>query len=311
MVYAAPKGSTLTEAKTEAAVETGLRKTARTSGVIISRHREQLADPDMDAEESIARAVATAGSAVVFADATVIVALAALSATGIPCLAVMGLSAAATVLIAVLIAVSLVPAVLGLFGWQLRPKPRHPRAGHRERVPGAWGLAWARAVTRRPLIVLLVGVIALLTLALPARNLRLGLPSYVSDPTASTRHKSYDLLTKGFGPGFNATLVAVGETKGIPAGDITATATDLRTSLPKDSDVATVSQPVPNPAKSLLVMAVVPKTGPDDQATTDMVSRLRDNASAGGTSTSPARPQRPSTSRTSFPAPCPASWRSS
>ncbi|MFF8027562.1 MMPL family transporter [Streptomyces sp. NPDC007896] len=84
--------------------------------VSISRHREQLADPDMDAEESIARAVATAGSAVVFADATVIVALAALSATGIPCPAVMGLSAAATVLIAVLIAVSLVPAVLGLFG---------------------------------------------------------------------------------------------------------------------------------------------------------------------------------------------------
>ncbi|MFF7883952.1 MMPL family transporter [Streptomyces sp. NPDC020794] len=117
-------------------------------------------------------------------------------------------------------------------------------------------------------------------IALPARNLRLGLPSYASEPTAGTQHKSYDLLTKGFGPGFNATLVAVVETKGIPAGDITATVTDLRTSLAKDSDVAAVSQPVPNADKSLLVRAVVPKTGPDDQATTDMVSRLRDNASA-------------------------------
>ncbi|GAA3827957.1 MMPL family transporter [Streptomyces coacervatus] len=254
---------------------------------IISRHREQLADPDMDAEESIARAVATAGSAVVFAGATVIIALAALSATGIPFLAVMGLSAAATVLIAVLIAISLVPAVLGLFGDRLRPRAKKPRPGRRERVPGAWGLAWARTVTRRPLIVLLVGVVALLALALPARNLRLGLPSYASNPTSSTQHKSYDLLSKGFGPGFNATLVAVVETKGIPAGDVTTTVSSLRTSLAKDSDVAAVSQPVPNADKSLFVMAVVPKTGPDAQATTDMVSRLRDNApsiaKAGGT----------------------------
>ncbi|MER6081368.1 MMPL family transporter [Streptomyces sp. NPDC001833] len=254
---------------------------------IISRHREQLADPDMDAEESIARAVATAGSAVVFAGATVIIALAALSATGIPFLAVMGLSAAATVLIAVLIAISLVPAVLGLFGERLRPRARSPRPGRRERVPGAWGLAWARTVTRRPLIVLLVGVVALLALALPARNLRLGLPSYASDPTSSTQHKSYDLLTKGFGPGFNATLVSVVETKDIPTKDVTATITDLRTSLAKDSDVEAVSQPVPNADKSLFVMAVVPKTGPDAKATTDLVHRLRDNApaiaKAGGT----------------------------
>ncbi|MFG2971257.1 MMPL family transporter [Streptomyces sp. NPDC048288] len=254
---------------------------------IISRHREQLTDPDMDVEDSIARAVATAGSAVVFAGATVVIALAALCATGIPFLAVMGLSAAATVLIAVLIAVSLVPAVLGLFGERLRPKPRQPKAGRRERVPGAWGLAWARAVTRRPLIILLTGVVALLALALPARNLRLGLPSYASSPTSSTQHKSYDLLSEGFGAGFNATLVAVVETGDIPAGKVTATVTALRTSLAGDSDVAAVSKPVANSDRSLVVMAVVPRTGPDAQATTDLVHRLRDNAptvaEAGGT----------------------------
>ncbi|MFJ3778212.1 MMPL family transporter [Streptomyces sp. NPDC090075] len=252
---------------------------------IISRHREQLTDPDMDVEDSVARAVATAGSAVVFAGATVIIALAALCATGIPFLAVMGLSAAATVLIAVLIAVSLVPAVLGLLGERLRPK--RPRAGRRERVPGAWGLAWARAVTRRPLIILLTGVVALLALALPARNLRLGLPSYASSPTSSTQHKSYDLLSEGFGAGFNATLVAVVDTGDIPAGKVTATVTALRTSLAEDSDVAAVSKPVANSDKSLVVMAVVPRTGPDAQATTDLVHRLRDNApavtEAGGT----------------------------
>ncbi|MCX5182372.1 MMPL family transporter [Streptomyces sp. NBC_00268] len=254
---------------------------------IIARHREQLANPDTDVEDSIARAVATAGSAVVFAGATVVIALAALSATGIPFLAVMGLSAAATVLVAVLIAVSLVPAVLGLFDERLRPKPRRPRAGRREPVPGSWGLTWARIVTRKPLIVLLAGVIALLALALPARELRLGLPSYASEPTASTQHKSYDLLTEGFGPGFNATLTAITDTSHIPAAQRTATVTDLRTTLAKDTGVAAVSQPVPNADKTLFVMAVVPKTGPDAQATTDLVHRLRDNApgvtKAGGT----------------------------
>ncbi|MET7777045.1 MMPL family transporter [Streptomyces mirabilis] len=259
---------------------------------IIARHREQLADPDTDVEDSIARAVATAGSAVVFAGATVIIALAALSATGIPFLAVMGLSAAATVLVAVLIAVTLVPAVLALAGERLRPRDarsrtRRPRPGRRERTPGAWGLAWARAVTRRPLIVLLAGVVALLALALPARNLRLRLPSYASEPTASTQHKSYDLLTEGFGPGFNATLTAVADTSRVPAAERVATVTDLRTALAKDTGVAAVSQPVPNADRTVFVMAVVPKTGPDAPATTDLVHRLRDNApsvaEAGGT----------------------------
>ncbi|MFD8004561.1 MMPL family transporter [Streptomyces mirabilis] len=259
---------------------------------IIARHREQLADPDTDVEDSIARAVATAGSAVVFAGATVIIALAALSATGIPFLAVMGLSAAATVLVAVLIAVTLVPAVLALAGERLRPRDassrtRRPRPGRRERTPGAWGLAWARAVTRRPLIVLLAGVVALLALALPARNLRLGLPSYASEPTASTQHQSYDLLTEGFGPGFNATLTAVADTSRVPAAERVTTVTDLRTALAKDTGVAAVSQPVPNADRTVFVMAVVPKTGPDARATTDLVHRLRDNApavaKAGGT----------------------------
>ncbi|MFD9505418.1 MMPL family transporter [Streptomyces mirabilis] len=252
---------------------------------IIARHREQLADPDTDVEDSIARAVATAGSAVVFAGATVIIALAALSATGIPFLAVMGLSAAATVLVAVLIAVTLVPAVLALAGERLRPRDAssrtgRPRPGRRERTPGAWGLAWARAVTRRPLIVLLAGVVALLALALPARNLRLGLPSYASQPTASTQHKSYDLLTEGFGPGFNATLTAVADTSRVPAAERVTTVTDLRTALAKDTGVAAVSQPVPNADRTVFVMAVVPKTGPDARATTDLVHRLRDNAPA-------------------------------
>jgi len=252
---------------------------------IISRHREQLADPDQDVEDSIARAVATAGGAVVFAGATVIIALAALAVTGIPFLTVMGLSAAATVALAVLVAVSLVPAALGFLGERLRPRAR--RTEGRERAPGAWGLAWGRAVTRKPLLVLLAGVIGLLALAAPARDLRLGLPSNASQPVGSTQHKSYDLLTDGFGPGFNATLTAVVDLDGVPAGDRTATVTGLRTDLAGDRGVAVAAPPVTNADSTLAVIAVVPKTGPDAQATTDLVHRLRENAGtvekAGGT----------------------------
>ncbi|MFJ7116488.1 MMPL family transporter [Streptomyces albogriseolus] len=252
---------------------------------IISRHREQLADPDQDVEDSIARAVATAGGAVVFAGATVIIALAALAVTGIPFLTVMGLAAAATVALAVLVAVSLVPAALGFFGERLRPRSRRTRTT--ERAPGAWGLAWARAVTRKPLLVLLAGVVGLLALAVPARDLRLGLPSNASQPVDSTQHKSYDLLTEGFGPGFNATLTAVVDLDSVPAADRTATVTQLRTALAGDRGVAVAAAPVTNADATLAVIAVVPKTGPDAQATTNLVHRLRENAAtvekAGGT----------------------------
>ncbi|WP_260334491.1 MMPL family transporter [Streptomyces beigongshangae] len=242
---------------------------------ILSRHREQLADPEADVEDSIARAVATAGGAVVFAGATVIIALAALAVTGIPFLTVMGLAAAVTVLLAVLIAISLLPAVLGLFGERLRPRPR--RAG---RAPASWALGWARVVTGKPLIVLLVGVVGLVALALPARDLRLGLPGYASQPADSTQHKSYDLLSEGFGPGFNATVTAVVDTGGIPAAEQTGALTRLRTSLSRDPGVAAVAEPVSNPDSSLAVISVVPRTGPDAPATTDLVHRLRDNAPA-------------------------------
>ncbi|MEU5313935.1 MMPL family transporter [Streptomyces sp. NPDC021562] len=243
---------------------------------IISRHREQLTDPEQDVEDSIARAVATAGGAVVFAGATVIIALAALAVTGIPFLTVMGLAAAATVLLAVLVAVSLVPAALALLGERLRPRGRRTTV----RAAGSWGPAWARAVTRKPLLVLLAGVIGLLALAVPARDLRLGLPSNASQPVDSTQHKSYDLLTEGFGPGFNATLTAVVDLKGVPAADRAATVTGLRTALAGDRGVAVAAPPVTNADGTLAVVAVVPKTGPDARATTDLVHRLRAEAPA-------------------------------
>ncbi|MFE7041123.1 MMPL family transporter [Streptomyces atratus] len=245
---------------------------------IIARHREQLADPVTSIKESIARATATAGSAVVFAGATVVIALAALAVTGIPFLTIMGLAAAATVALSVLIAVTLVPAVLSLLGEHLRPRPRQQTTGKRKQ--NTWSLKWARTVTRKPLLVLLAGVIALLALALPAQNLRLGLPSNASQPTSSTQHKSHDLLSKGFGPGSNATLTAVVDTSGIPAADREQALAKLHTALAREPGVAYADQPIPNKGSTLVAIPVIPKTGPDDQATTDLVHHLRDNKAA-------------------------------
>ncbi|MFG2693360.1 MMPL family transporter [Kitasatospora sp. NPDC048407] len=250
---------------------------------IIARHREQLADPDSEIEESAARATATAGSAVVFAGATVIIALAALAVTGIPFLTVMGLAAAATVLLAVLVAVTLVPALLGLLGERLRPRGKVKAAPQ----GGTWSAAWARIVTRKPLLVLLAGVVGLLALALPARDLRLGLPGNASQPAASTQHKSYDLLSEGFGPGFNATLAAVVDATGIPAERREAALAELHATLSADPGVAAVGMPVASADGSTVAVPVVPRTGPDDQATSDLVDRLRAHkaevAATGGT----------------------------
>ncbi|MDT0473181.1 MMPL family transporter [Streptomyces sp. DSM 41014] len=250
---------------------------------IIARHREQLAEPGSDLDDSIARAVATAGSAVVFAGATVVIALAALAATGIPFLTAMGLAAAATVLLAVLIAVSLVPALLSFAGERLRPR-RAARPERPAREAGAWGRRWGSAVAARPVVVLVTGIVALLALAVPALDMRLGLPSNAARPTDSTQHKSYDLLTEGFGPGFNAALAAVVDVRAVPDDRRQTTVTALRAKLAEDRGVAAVAQPVANARGTVYVIGVVPRTGPDDQATTDLVHRLRDDAPAVGKS---------------------------
>nr|WP_203606846.1 MMPL family transporter [Streptomyces sp. SID11385] len=250
---------------------------------LVSRHREQLADPDEDVHDSIGRATATAGSAVTFAGITVIIALAALASAGIPFLTVMGLAAAGTVLVAVLVALTLVPALLGFLGERLRPRTKPADAGGkggRRRAPGAWGLAWGRLMTRFPIPVLVVCVVGMLALAVPAKSLRLGLPSNETQPTASTQHKSYELLQKGFGPGFNATLlIAVDGTK-VPAQEREGIVKQVAATVRQDPDVATLAPPNTNRDGTLTVLGVVPKSGPDDQRTTDLVHRLRDEATA-------------------------------
>jgi putative drug exporter of the RND superfamily len=235
---------------------------------IVSRHRQQLAD-GLAPAESAARAVATAGSAVVFAGVTVLIALAGLLVVGIPFLSVMGLAAAGTVAIAVLIALTLLPALMGFVG-QRAARGRKPRPGP------TMGLRWAQLVTRRPLIAIGAVVVLLVLVATPAMHLRQGLPDDGTKATDTTERKSYDLLTAEFGPGFTGPLTIAIDSTGKPyPREIANQAVDL---LKKFPGVAAVSNPVANKSGDVAIIVVTPTTSPSSEATKDLVGRMRDVA---------------------------------
>ncbi|MFF3345394.1 MMPL family transporter [Streptomyces sp. NPDC002779] len=283
---------------------------------VLSRHRTQLAQ-GMEPRESAGRAVGTAGSAVVFAGTTVVIALVGLVVVRIPFLTVMGLSAAATVLIAVLVAVTLLPALFGFAGARLTPRPgsraarraavaygKEP-ARHTERATekgteeatgeategvtgeaapedaaakaSVLGQRWARLVTRRPLLVVVGTVAALVTLALPAADLRLALPDNGTAAHGTSQRETYDAVDEAFGPGFNGPLLLLAETdtRG-QAGQQQAAAVAGRVrELP---GVVKVGRPQYAPESGRAVIQVVPEGGPQDESTQDLVDALRGDA---------------------------------
>ena len=244
---------------------------------IVSRHRAQLSDPNVSVTESIGRATGTAGSAVVFAGTTVVTALCALAAVQIPFLTAMGLAAAATVAIAVIVALTLLPALLAFAGERLRPRETErvtAVGGGRQVDASLWG-RWAQLIQRAPAVVLIIGVVLLLVVSLPVLNLRLGLPSNASQPSDSTLYQSYVLLSEGFGPGINATITYVIDATAVPESEREAIAREVAESIRQDPDVAHVTAPVFNDPQTVAVLNVVPLSGPYDEATTDLVERLR------------------------------------
>ncbi|MFI6517777.1 MMPL family transporter [Spirillospora sp. NPDC050679] len=233
-----------------------------------SRHRAQLAD-GMAAEESAARAVATAGGAVVFAGLTVIVALAGLTVVGIPFLTVMGLAAALTVLMAVAAAITLLPALLGLAGDRLRPRPGS-RAARSERADSG-GLRWARLVTRRPLLTIPAVLLVLGAMALPALRLDLAMPDNGTADPVSTQRKAYDLISDAFGPGNNGRLLVLVQTRG---GDPVRAAAQVGAGLDLPG-VASKSKPEPGNDGRTAVLNLVPEQGPRSKATQRLVRDIR------------------------------------
>jgi putative drug exporter of the RND superfamily len=238
---------------------------------IVSRYRHEITI-GRRAEEAVARAVGTAGSAVTFAGLTVFIALAALTVVNIPVLTEMGLAAAFAVVVAVLIALTLLPALLGFAGKRVMGRRgRDPEAGATR--PSA-GLRWARFVTRRPVAVLVAAVLGLVVLAIPALDLRLGLPGDNMAGAETTQRKAYDMLTDGFGPGFNGPLTVVVDAASSPdPQNAAATAAGAIKGL---AGVVTVSPPALNPAGDTAILQVIPATAPDSPETEALVHAIRD-----------------------------------
>jgi RND superfamily putative drug exporter len=246
---------------------------------ILTRYRQNL-DEGMETREAAARATATAGSAVVFAGLTVIIALVGLLVVNIPFLTVMGLAAAGTVALAVLIAITLLPAILGFAGHRLARRNRVLTARPWRRTNGGDTMAvrWARFVTRRPLAVTMVSVALLGVIALPALHMKLGLPDGGSKPTSTTERRAYDLLTDGFGPGFNGPLTVVVDAPGLTESEQKAVANAAVKDLEGLPGVATVAPAVQNETGDLTIASVTPTSSPASDETKDLVALIRDKA---------------------------------
>ncbi|MFE7071588.1 MMPL family transporter [Streptomyces sp. NPDC057620] len=251
---------------------------------IVSRHRSQLA-AGTPVVESVARANATAGSAVVFAGATVVIALAGLSVAGVPMLTSMGLASAGAVAVAVVLALGLLPALLGMCGRRLTPRAGTPRAGtpragtrwrrRAARTPGrpSMGVRWTEGVLRRPVRTLILGTVALVALALPALQLKLALTDEGNSPTTTSSRQAYDLVGDAFGPGANGPLVILVEDDDPTA--VAATATAVEDRLRDVRGIADVSGVDLAEDESAARIRIVPDTGPRTQETSDLVARLR------------------------------------
>jgi putative drug exporter of the RND superfamily len=245
---------------------------------VMNRYRQQIV-AGMDLQESAGRAIATSGAAVCFAGTTVLIALAALAIVDIPFLTTMGLAAAGAVVVAVLAALTLMPAMLGFAGqhlisarWARSKIAKAARPGYE---PASW--RYASMLKRVPILVVLAGIILPLIVAIPALHIRLGLPDAGSQPTSQTTRRAYDLVSEGFGPGANGPLLVVV----YAPGGMTPTQKQAFTSfydketahLP--ADVAYISRPDPNPAGDVYLIQVIPKTGPNDPATTTLINKIR------------------------------------
>ncbi len=246
---------------------------------ILSRHRQNMGE-GMEPEEAAAQATATAGSAVVFAGATVVIALVGLVVVNIPFLTVMGLAAAATVSLAVLIAVTLLPATLGFAGGRMdrlnRLLVKRPR--RREEGADTLSLRYAKFVTRRPKAVVVATLVLLGVIAIPAMHMKLGLPDDGASPTTSTERRSYDLLTEGFGPGFNGPLTAVVHAEDLSREQQKQLAQGVADEIKGYPGVAAVSDPAQNEAGDITVVSVTPSSGPAADETKDLVSYMRGEA---------------------------------
>ncbi|MFF7445568.1 MULTISPECIES: MMPL family transporter [unclassified Streptomyces] len=237
---------------------------------LVTRHRTNL-DNGMDPEESAGHALATAGQALVFAGFTVVIALMGLQIVGIPYVGSFGYTSALVVTVMVAAAITLLPALLGLLGHRinrlrvlkLRPAPNG----------SAFWRRWATAVTRRPKTAVAASLVLMGLLAFPALDMRLGQPDNGTKNVDATQRIAYDHLAEAFGPGFNGPLTISLSTP--DRASLESTGADVVKALRQDPGIATVGTPVPNQKGTTAIVTAVPTTSPQDEATSELVDRIR------------------------------------
>jgi len=244
---------------------------------LTARHRERLAAGE-DPQTAAGRANGTSGVAVLTAGAIVVVAISGLLAVGIPFVGRMGLAAGVVVAVTAVAAVTVMPALLGLAGRRvLGRRERRAGTGVTPAARRGPGLAerWARGVARRPVVSALAGTAILLALSAPVLGLRLGQPDDGTKPASMTQKVAYDRLAEGFGAGFNGPLVLA---VALPAdtADADRALARLDAGAKAAPGVAAVARPVINEGGDAATLTVIPRTAPQDEATSQLVSHLRD-----------------------------------
>ncbi len=249
---------------------------------VVTRHRELLHE-GYSVHDAAAKANATAGQAVLFAGVTVVIAICGLQVSGIPAVATMGYSAAIVVAVAMLLAVSLLPALLGLAGTKI-DKLRLPRLRRRSSAKAnraqehAASSRWAAHVAERPWRYAIGSLLLLVVLAAPVTQLRVAFPDDSNAAPESTERQSYDHLTEGFGAGFNSSVAIAVDLTGSDQDEATLAA--IQDTLAADPGIASVDPAAVNASGDTAVISATPTSAPQDAATDQMVDRLRDSIPA-------------------------------
>jgi putative drug exporter of the RND superfamily len=239
---------------------------------VLARHRQNI-DAGMPVPQAIGRANATAGLSVLFAGVTVVVAIAGLQVSGIPMMTMMGWASAAMVAVTMLAAVTLLPALLGVAGRRvnsLRIPFIKSRPAYDSRSTSS---RWAAAVVARPVRFAVVAAVVLGVLAAPVFSMRLAFTDAGNDGPSTTTRKAYDLVADSYGPGVNGPFQVVVETSG--SDDADAALATVGDALRHEQGIASVGQPVLNDDGDLAIIEVTPTTAPQDEATSDLLQRLR------------------------------------
>lgn len=247
---------------------------------VVNRQRRLILDQGLTAHEAAGRAVGTAGSAVFFAGLTVLIALTALTVIGIAVLSTMALVAASTVALAVLIALSLLPALLGLVGERICSDTARARR-HAQAKTESHGVAdhWVKAVIRYRWPVIAGVTAILLVMAIPAASMNLGIPSGATANQDTAARQSYEAVSQSFGEGFNNPLLVTAEPTG--AANVTPELTvKLIDEFQARGDIVLAAPVGVNEAGDLAVFSIIPASGPDDEATSDLVESLREPGNA-------------------------------